>query len=257
MALGINTQVSSGDGSDFTPLILYMAREGRFYKRERVASGSQGFENEDIELPAGTKMAFDFGSINVGWMRFQPGLAPSFALVPLGATIPPAPDKEHRQGFRMFVHLGKNGGKREFATTAKTVLGAVDDLHGQFEAAPEAKAGKIPVVEFTGGQRIVTENRHGTQTNFRPNFRIVSWADRPADLGERTVPVPGGVAAAPKPNGASNPRHVAAPPAGDDWSAGPPAGHPVNAPPPIDDLRRRGALLKCPKPDVLEILVNM
>ena len=234
MALGINTQVSTGDGGDFTPLILYMAREGRFYKRERVASGSAGFENEDIELPAGTKMAFDFGSISVGWMRFAPGMAPSFAIAPLGAPLPAAPDKEHRQGFRMFVHLGKGGGKREFATTAKTVLGAVDDLHGQFEAAAEAKAGKIPIVEFTGGQRIVTENRHGSQTNFRPNFRIVSWIDRPADLGPRTVPAPGGTATTKPTNGAGNPRH-APPPASDDWSAGPPAGHPVNAPTPIHD----------------------
>lgn len=230
MALGLNTQINTGDGGDFTPLIMYMAREGRFYRRDRVAGGNAGFENEDVELPIGTKMAFDFGTISVGYMKFAAGMAPSFAVVPLGEALPAAPDKDHRQGFRMFIHLGRNGGKREFATTAKTVLGAVDDLHGLYTAAPEAAAGKIPLVEFTGGTRIVTENRHGTQTNFRPNFRIVQWIDRPADLGPRTVPVPGATATQRPSAGngaAATPARAASPPA---RHVGPPAGHPAAEP---------------------------
>ncbi len=202
MTLGISTQASTGD-SEFTPLIMYMAREGRFYKRDRVANGANGFENEDTEVPVGSKIAFDFGSINVGWLRFAAGQAPSFAITPLGQAMPERPDGDHRQGFRLLVHLGKSGGLREFATTAKTVLGAVDDLHTLFEAAPEAATGKVPVVEFTGATRIVTENRHGTQTNFRPNFKIVSWIDRIAEFGDRTVPAPGGHASSG--NGASRP----------------------------------------------------
>jgi len=202
--LGLNTAPSTGD-SEFTPLIMYMAREGRFYRRDRVG-GANGFENDDQEVPVGSKIAVDFGTIQVGWLRFASGMAPSFAIAPLGQPMPDRPDNDHRQGFRLLVHLGKNGGLREFATTAKTVLGAVDELHTAFEAAPEAATGKIPVVEFTGATRIVTENRHGTQTNFRPNFKIVSWIDRVAEFGDRTVPPPGGGhVAASGSNGAARP----------------------------------------------------
>ena len=242
MALGLNTEMS--EGGDFLPIIMYMAKEGRLYKRDRVG-GASGFDNLDTELPTGTKMVFDFGSIQVGYMHFAAGQAPSFALVPLGKTIPASPSKDHRQGFRMMVHLGQGGGKREFATTAKTVLGAVDDLHGEFEKAPEARAGKVPVVEFAGTERITTKNVHGTQTNFRPVFRIVQWIDRPADLGERTVPPPGGQAQAEnaawtahaKANGgaaSANPRHVGPPPA--QAAGGWDAGNVAPPPPSQDDL---------------------
>ena len=224
MALGLTTQMNTGDGSDFTPIILYAAREGRFYIRDRIQGSTGAFENEDSELPTGTKIAFDFGTIQVGYLKFVAGQAPSFAVVPLGKPLPQSPDKDHRQGFRMLVHLGKQHGKRELATTAKTVIGAVDDLHGVYEAAPEAKAGKIPIVEFTGAQRIVTENRHGTQTNFRPNLRIVSWIDRPADLGPRTVPPPGAsqtpTQATARSNGAAQAQRPARPvqaPHADEW----------------------------------------
>lgn len=199
MALGLQI-APAGSGGDFTPIIMYAAREGRFYLRDRVQGSTGAFENEDTELPAGTKMVFDFGAIEVGYLRFAPGMAPSFAVAPLGKPMPASPYKDHRLGFRVMIHLGKNGGIREFATTAKTVIAAIDELHGQFEASPEARTGKIPVVEFTGADRIVTENKHGVQTNFKPRLVIRSWVERPAELGERTVPPPG---RSPTPGGAS------------------------------------------------------
>lgn len=239
MALGLRTEMSTGD-SEFTPIVMFMAKEGRFYKRDRVG-GANGFENDDRELPTGTKFVVDFGSIQVGWLHFAAGQAPSFAVVPLGQALPPQPSKDHRQGFKLLLHLGKGGGLREFATTAKTVLGAVDDLHGQFEAAPEAAAGKIPIVEFSGTQKITTKNVHGTQTNFRPSFTITGWMDRLPDFGPRTVPPPGQAvaAAAPRPqasaptNGSSNPRHVPPPQQAttDDWNTSLAAASQANAAP--------------------------
>ncbi len=211
MALGIQTAMNEDDGQ-FTPIIMYMAKAGRLYRRDRIG-GANGYENSDTELPTGTKIAFDFGSIQVGWMHFAAGQAPSFAVVPLGQPMPASPSKDHRQGFKMLVHLGKSGGVRELATTAKTVLGSVDDLHGEFERAPEAQQGKIPVCEFAGTTMVQTKNVHGTQTNYRPVFRIVKWIERTADLGPRTVPPPGQMSAvhhAPS-NGAGNPAHTAAP----------------------------------------------
>lgn len=245
MALGLRTEMSTGD-SEFMPIVMFMAKEGRFYKRDRVG-GANGFENDDRELPTGTKFVVDFGSIQVGWLHFAAGQAPSFAVVPLGQALPAQPNKDHRQGFKLLLHLGKGGGLREFATTAKTVLGAVDDLHGQFEAAPEAAAGKIPIVEFSGTQKITTKNVHGTQTNFRPSFTITGWMDRLPDFGPRTVPPPGQTVARPQAtqvavqnaahasptNGSSNPRHVPPPQQAttDDWNTSLAAASQANAAP--------------------------
>ena len=249
--LGLQTQMSDGTGGDFMPLMIYQAKAGRLYRRDRIG-GAAGFENIDTELPAGTRFVWDFGAIQVGWAFFAPGQAPSWAMVPLGQPMPAAPSKDHRQGFRAFLYgtFGSSEARhiREFATTAKTVLGSVDELHSAFEAAPEAATGKVPVVEYAGADPIKTTNAHGVQTNFRPRFTIVQWIDRPADLGERTVPAPNvhlshhATVAAPKPNGKpvvnahpaqqANSRHVPPPSKAvqDEWDAPANAGSMVLPP---------------------------
>jgi hypothetical protein len=70
------------------------------------------------------------------------------------------------------------------------VINAINDLHTQFEAAPEAAEGKVPVVELSGSTPVTTKGPQGSSTNYSPVFKIVAWADRPAELGERTVPAP-------------------------------------------------------------------
>ena len=228
MTLGINTQMSDGEGGDFLPMIKYGAESGRLYRVDRVG-GSNGYENVPTELPAGTKIAFDFGSISVGWLHFTAGQAPSLSIVPLGKMIPARPSQDHRQGFVMLVHLGKQG-VREFASASKTVTGAIDDLHTAFEAAPEARAGKVPVVEFGGATMTTMKNQHGSKTLYVPNFAIVQWIDRPKEFGARTVPAPGATASprAPATNGAARQapkaatppvRHVGAPDT-DEWGGG-------------------------------------
>ncbi len=213
MAFGINTEASQGDGN-FMPIVLFMAREGRFYLRDRIG-GSNGYDNLDTELAPGSKMIPDFGSVEAGWLRFAPGMAPSFAVVPVGQPIPAAPDADHRQGIRLKVYCGKKAGIREFSNTAKVVLGSMDALHTLFENSPEAKAGKLPVITFDGSDPVTTENRHGVQRNFRPRFTVIGWVDRMAEFGERTVPPPGSklppqAAKAPQP--AAKPARQAAPP---------------------------------------------
>ncbi len=221
MALGLDTGSSNGEAT-FNPLLIYNAKAGRLYKRDRIesATSDSGWENRDTELPTGTKFAVDFGRVEIGWMKIATGMAPSFHLVPLGQPMPPRPDQEHRQGFRLLCWgspQGPLGGIRELAATAKTVLSAVDELHTEFEAAPEAAAGKIPVVSFVGADPVTTKNVHGTQTNFRPRFEVVQWIDRPEVLGERTVPPPARkayqAAAAPAApaSPAPPPRHVGPP----------------------------------------------
>lgn len=191
MTLGINTAMNDGEGGgEFRPQIRYGAESGRLFRIDRV-QGSAGFENALTELPAGTKMIADWGSIEVGWLYFAAGQAPSMVMVPLGQPLPPRPNADHKQGFKLLMHLGRSGGIREFASSSKTVTGAVDAAHTLFEVAPEARAGKLPILEFGGGKMTQMKNVHGAKTLYVPSWTISGWVERPTDLPPRTVPPPG------------------------------------------------------------------
>lgn len=187
MALGLNT---GSNGADFLPIVIYDARAGRLFKVERT-QGVAGWESNrvDISSPA-PAFAVDLGAIEVGWIAFGV-TGPDFQLVPLGHPLPAQPTKEHKQGFRVRVSGRVLDGIREFSHSAKCVLGAMDDLHTRFEAAPEAAQGKIPVVKLAGTTPVVTTGPQGKTTNYAPVFEIVTWTDRSPEMGERTVPAPG------------------------------------------------------------------
>jgi hypothetical protein len=193
MALGLNT---GSNGADFLPIAVYDARAGRLFKVERT-QGVNGWESEriDISSPAPT-FAVDMGSISVGWAAFST-TGPDFHMVPLGQPLPARPSDQHKQAFKVRIAGKVLGGMREFAHSAKCVLAAMDDLHTRFEAAPEAAAGKIPIVKLAGTQPIVTTGPQGKSTNYAPQFEIVGWTARMEDMGERTVPAPGAKVAAP------------------------------------------------------------
>lgn len=205
MTLGINTAMNDGEGGgEFRPQIRYGAESGRLFRIDRV-QGSAGFENALTELPAGTKMIADWGSIEVGWLYFAAGQAPSMVVVPLGQPLPPRPNADHKQGFKLLMHLGRSGGIREFASSSKTVTGAVDAAHTLFEVAPEARAGKLPILEFGGGKMTQMKNVHGAKTLYVPSWTISGWVERPTDLPPRTVPPPGSGAVPRPPQAAAAP----------------------------------------------------
>lgn len=188
MALGLNT---GGGGADFLPIVVFDARAGRLFKVERT-QGATGWQSErvDITQPA-PSFAVDMGSIQVGWMHFGP-TGPDFQMVPLGHALPPRPTNEHKQGFKVKIAGRTLDGLREFSHSAKCVLSALDELHTAFEASPEAAQGKIPVVKLASTRAVVTSGPQGKTTNYAPVFEIVTWTDRMPEMGERTVPAPGG-----------------------------------------------------------------
>lgn len=210
-------------GEDRLPPLKYDARAGRFFLMDRVEDNGT-WTTIQTELPIQTaQFAIDFGSVEVGWMLFPKGAAPMMVTVPFGQPLPPQPaavgtvkdertGKERpnnfKQGFRIKVagnalKSAAGGIVREIAANAVVTIEGINELHSRFEAAPEAAAGKIPVVKVAQ----VIPTKAGQSTNYKPVFEIVQWADRPTDiLGPRTVPAP----QAPAPKAQPTPQPTAA-----------------------------------------------
>jgi hypothetical protein len=223
MALGLNTSTS---GADFIPHIRYDARAGRLFRADRAQAPDGRWETTmaDISSPP-PQMLMDLAQIEVGWLSYAGG-APDLQMVPFGAPLPPQPSKEHRQGFRVRVYAPKLlGGLREFASSAKVVIAAMDALHSAYEAAAERGQGLVPVVCLAGTTPVTSKTPQGSSTNYAPVFRIEKWVPRPADLPIGALPgaapaaavptlspaMPAASIAPPAPRHVPPPAHVAAP----------------------------------------------
>lgn len=181
MALGLNTE--SG-GGDYTPIIKYDARAGRLFRVDRSQDGGGAWQTNNVEITQGFQAVMDLDSIEVGWALLANGVAPSWSMVPLGQPLPARPSDQHKQCFRLMLKLGKSSGGdvREFASQAKVVIGAMDELHTQF--TKERVPGKLPVVALTGTVPVVSTGKGQSSTNYRPVFQVTSWIDRPAELAK-------------------------------------------------------------------------
>jgi hypothetical protein len=198
--------------SDITPIVKYDARAGRFFvqnynfdTREKVSI--------DITTPP-PRFAVDFGSLEVGYIKYT-ATGPDCKTVPEGSAIPVQPDERdeqkrllYRAGFLVKIYGKVLDGLREWSSSANCVLEAMDDVYNKFREAPEAHAGKIPIVELT--RTIPVTNGKGAKANttYAPCFAIVGWTDRTPDMGARSVPPP-------KPPSAPDMRINTAPPAHD------------------------------------------
>jgi hypothetical protein len=152
--------------------------------------GATGWEPQrvDITNPAPV-FAVDFPSIEVGYVHYT-NAGPDFKMVPLGQPLPTVPSKDYKQCCRVKIAGQVLGGVREFSSSAKCVLNALDDLHNKYEAAEEAAQGKIPIVKLIGTSAITTNGPQGKTTTYAPVFEIIGWTDRFPELGEATVPTP-------------------------------------------------------------------
>lgn len=210
MALGLQTESSNGE---YKPILKYDARAGRFFRVDRAQDSAGNWTTNNVEVTQGFTAVFDLDNIEVGWAMFAAGVAPSFAMVPLGAALPAKPSDQHKQTFRMSIKLGKSigGDVREFASQAKVVIAAVDDLHTAYEAQKAANPGKLPIVSLTGSKPVVSSGKGQSSTNYQPVFEITGWVDRPAELsGDPAQPQAQQAAPAPAPAPAPQPVPVTA-----------------------------------------------
>ena len=187
MGLGLQTESTSGD---YTPLVKFDARAGRMFRVDRAQDSGGNWMTDQVDITSSFAAVFDLDSVQVGWAHFVAGVAPSFAIVPLGAPLPAKPSENHKQVFKITLKLGKEcgGDVRELASQAKVVIGAVDTLHNQFTAERAAHPGQLPVVRIASTMPVKSSGKGQTSTNYAPVFEIVKWVDRPADM-----PAPGAV----------------------------------------------------------------
>lgn len=187
MSLGLSIYHSGGV---FVPRVEYDAKAGRMARVDRTADDT-GVIKIDITMSQ-PMFAFDFGAIEIGWLNFQTGIAPSFVMVPYGQPMPARPDRGHKAGFRTKVWDGREAAGREFSSSAGVTVNAIEALWNQFAAAPEAAAGKLPVIQFAN---VTVSGR-----NYAPVFRLVQWIDRNETVfGPRTVAAPGAPPIVPAP----------------------------------------------------------
>jgi hypothetical protein len=206
MSLGLKAYHGTGE---FSPRLEYSAKDGHLTRVDRTADGSEKIAiDQTFQQPA---YAWDIGSIEIGWINFQAGMAPSFVVVPFGQPMPARPDRNHKAGFRSIMWDGHTGA-REFSSSAGVTVNAIEALWDTLIATPEAAAGKVPVIQF--GEPIAV--RTGRNTNYAPGLKHLQWIDRDdAVFGPRTVAAPGAapIVAAPVANAARPPAWEATPPA--------------------------------------------
>lgn len=181
--MGLGLQTESGGGGDFADIIKYDARAGRMFRVDRT-QGANGWETNNVEITPGFTFVPDLDNVLVGWALFAAGVAPQFAMAPLGDPMPQKPSDQYKQGFKLMSKLGKSSGGdvRELASCAKTVIGAISALHDEFTAGRAANPGKLPVVALTGSTPVVSTGQGKSSTNYAPIFAITKWVDRPAEL---------------------------------------------------------------------------
>jgi hypothetical protein len=206
MAFGLNTPKSG----DYVDIVKYDARAGRMFRID-YDPDTQTKEAVDITSPA-PRFAIDFGTLEIGYVKFTSN-GPDYRMVPEGQKLPEQPDEKnekrqltYRPGCKLLLYGKCLGGLRLWTPTANCVLEPLDELYQKYRAAPEAKDGKIPVVEITRTVPITTGQGQRKSTVYAPFFAILGWVDRVSEMGDRTVAIPGAATLPPPASAAAIPR---------------------------------------------------
>jgi len=206
MALGFN--YSDNAGGDFLPFVKYDARSGRIFRRDREDGASN-----DVDITRNFKAVMDLENVEVGWIDFNTGSAPSYSMVKAGNPFPAQPTPNHKKGSRTVIKLSKEcgGDIREISSNAKAFGEAFDRLHDAYLEGLKANAGKLPVVAMVDAVPKVSGTGAQKSTNYVPVFEIVSWVNRPEGMNSttRVAAAEPAARATPPSTGSSRPATVA------------------------------------------------
>ncbi len=163
---------------DFTPFVKFNAKSGRWYAKK---------DGSEVEVQNPVFVA-DLANARRAWMYFQEGQAPDVVYFPsLDAQIP-SPSEKHKLGVSVNLYSEASfGGVVKLESNSTNTCSALGELHSLYEAAPESKKGKLPVVKVTGVEPV----KGNFGTNYKPIFVIEKWIDRPAafdDEAEQPAP---------------------------------------------------------------------
>jgi len=170
--MSLYTPPQSGD---FTPYVKYNAKAGRWYCKK---------DGAEVEVQNPVFVA-DFANAKKAWMHFQEGQAPNVVYFDsLDAQIP-QPSPNHKLGVSINLFSKASfGGVVKLESNSINTCKALGGLFDLYNAAPESKEGKLPVVKVTGANPI--KGNYGT--NYEPAFAIEKWIDRPAEFDAVSTP---------------------------------------------------------------------
>jgi hypothetical protein len=170
--------------ADFLPFVKYHAPAGRMFRVDREQVGG-AFENNEVDITNIFKAQFDFENLEVGWLKFAAGQAPSLVLVPFGSLFPPEPmpPNSHKEGARWMLKLSKECADgtptiREIAGNASSMMAGVDAVMADYLAEKDKHAGLLPVVTLVKTMPVKTGTAERASTNYQPVFQIVDWKPR-------------------------------------------------------------------------------
>jgi hypothetical protein len=177
MALGLN--FSSEGGGNYLGIVKFNAKAGRMFRRDR-----ENGESIDTDITRTFKAIIDVENIEMGWMDFDTGGAPSMIMAHHLSPKPQKPSDKYRWGARVVLKLSKElgGDLREMASNSKSFLRGLDKLHDDYLEGVKKNPGKLPVVTLDESVPIVTGEGAKKSTNYAPAFEITGWTKRPDDL---------------------------------------------------------------------------
>lgn len=163
-------------GGNFDKWIKWNSKAGRFYMKGEL---------DDVEVMPTTFIA-DLEKIKTGWLLFAAGQAPSRVWDENLSSPAKQPTPEHRRGFSLRLFSKATfGGVAELSSSSMHLCGAVNDLYTAYEAQKSANPGKVAVVKFSGA----TTMKDTKGMNYKPNFSIEKFVDRPTELDAQPVAV--------------------------------------------------------------------
>ena len=177
---GFSTEAPTGT---FLPIVKYDAKAGRMFRIDRV-EGANGYESVQEDITDIFSALVDFEHIEVGWIDFATGGAPSFVMTQRGKEFPKMPSTTHKRGIRYLLKLSKACAEgrppvREIAGTSRAFLATTEAIVGTYLAEKDQHPGLLPVLGFDGKPvPVKTGSGAKTSTNYHPRWKILGWAPR-------------------------------------------------------------------------------
>lgn len=172
---------SPSEGGEFLPVVKLDSRSGRVFRIDRENIGGEWVKSE-VDITKTFKAVCDLENLQTGWIDFQTGGAPVFALAQVGEPLPAKPTPNAKNGVRFMLKLSKDCGGdkpiRELASSAKAFLGGVEKLYLDYQAGAKDNPGKLPIVILEDTVPVKTGSGDKSSTNYAPVFKITGWAPR-------------------------------------------------------------------------------